>query len=130
MTGLLVVLKEAALDTGLIEEFETSASRVALPKTALDQRLLLCLYGLGTNAGLKRSAGATPDVSYEELLHVHRRFVHAASLKEACARVATATLAIRKAEGWGDAGPAWAVDSTKYGRLVRNILKNDRDTVR
>src|SRR3546814_6287870 len=47
MTGLLDVLKEAALDTGLLEAFETSASRVALPKTALDQRLLLCLYGLG-----------------------------------------------------------------------------------
>src|SRR3546814_9775168 len=58
MTGLLDVLKEAALDTGLLEAFETSASRVALPKTALDQRLLLCLYGLGTNAGLKRIAGA------------------------------------------------------------------------
>src|SRR3546814_6689288 len=32
MTGLLDVLKEAALDTGLLEAFETSASRVALPK--------------------------------------------------------------------------------------------------
>src|SRR3546814_18606356 len=85
----------SALDTGLLEAFETAASRVALPKTSLDQRLLLCLYGLGTNAGLKRIAGATPDVSYEELLHVHRRFVHAAALKEACARVANATLAIR-----------------------------------
>src|SRR3546814_17153182 len=43
MTGLLDVLKEAALDTGLLEAFETSASRVALPTTALDPRLLLCL---------------------------------------------------------------------------------------
>src|SRR3546814_8347080 len=73
MTGLLDVLKEAALDTGLMDAFETSASRVTLSKAALAQRLLLCLYGLGTNAGLKRVAGATPDVSYEELLHVHRR---------------------------------------------------------
>src|SRR3546814_4784191 len=76
MTGLLDVLKEAALDTGLMDAFETSASRVTLSKAALAQRLLLCLYGLGTNAGLKRVAGATPDVSYEELLHVHRRFIH------------------------------------------------------
>ena len=59
MTGLLDVLKEAALDTGLLDAFETSAARVALPKPVLDQRLLLCLYGLGTNAGLKRVAGAT-----------------------------------------------------------------------
>src|SRR3546814_12475660 len=62
MTGLLDVLKEAALDTGLMDAFETSASRVTLSKAALAQRLLLCLYGLGTNAGLKRVAGATPDV--------------------------------------------------------------------
>src|SRR3546814_572080 len=122
MTGLLDVLKEAALDTGLLEAFETSASRVALPKTALDQRLLLCLYGLGTNAGLKRIAGATPDVSYEELLHVHRRFVHAAALKEACARVANATLAIRNAAVWGDAGTACAAYSTKFGAWDRNLM--------
>lgn len=76
MTGLVDVLKEAALDTGLLDAFETSASRVALPKAVLDQRLLLCLYGLGTNAGLKRVAGAITDASYEELLHVHRRFIH------------------------------------------------------
>src|SRR3546814_2667004 len=81
MTGLLDVLKEAALDTGLMDAFETSASRVTLSKAALAQRLLLCLYGLGTNAGLKRVAGATPDVSYEELLHVHRRFIHAPALR-------------------------------------------------
>src|SRR3546814_4544489 len=65
MTGLLDVLKEAALDTGLLEAFETSASRVALPKTALDQRLLLCLYGLGTNAGLKRIAGRSEEHTSE-----------------------------------------------------------------
>src|SRR3546814_11652556 len=57
MTGLLDVLKEAALDTGLMDAFETPASRVTLSKAALAQRLLLCLYGLGTNAGLKRVIG-------------------------------------------------------------------------
>src|SRR3546814_16647724 len=83
-------LFRSALDTGLLDAFETSASRVTLSKAAVAQRLLLCLYGLGTNAGLKRVAGATPDVSYEELLHVHRRFIHAPALREACARVANA----------------------------------------
>jgi TnpA family transposase len=122
MTGLLDVLKEAALDTGLMDAFETSASRVTLSKAALAQRLLLCLYGLGTNAGLKRVAGATPDVSYEELLHVHRRFIHAPALREACARVANATLAIRNAAVWGDAGTACASDSTKFGAWDRNLM--------
>src|SRR3546814_7046959 len=122
MTGLLDVLKEAARDKGLIDAFETSASRVTRAKAAVAQRLLLCLYGLGTNAGLKRIAGATPDVSYEEVLHVHRRFVQAAALKEACARVANATLAIRNAAVWGDAGTACASDSTKFGAWDRNLM--------
>ena len=122
MTGLLDVLKEAALDTGLLDAFETSASRVALPKAILDQRLLLCLYGLGTNAGLKRVAGATTDANYEELLHVHRRFIHAGALREACARVANATLAVRNAAVWGDAGTACASDSTKFGAWDRNLM--------
>src|SRR3546814_9938836 len=85
----------------------TSASRVTLSKAALAQRLLLCLYGLGTNAGLKLVAGATPDVSYEELLHVHRRFIHAPALREACARVANATLEIGRAP--------WRERGGKYG---------------
>src|SRR3546814_14014368 len=67
-------------------------------------------------------AGATPDVSYEELLHVHRRFIHAPALREACARVANATLAIRNAAVWGDAGTACASDSTKFGAWDRNLM--------
>src|SRR3546814_2456070 len=122
MTGLLDVLKEAALDTGLMDAFETSASRVTLSKAALPQRLLLRLYGLGTNAGHKRAAGATPDVSYEELLHVHRRFIHAPALREACARVANTTLANRNAAVWGDAGTSCASDSTKVGGRDRNLI--------
>ncbi len=122
MTGLLDVLKEAALDTGFLDAFETSASRVSLSKETLDRRLLLCLYALGTNAGIKRVAGATPDVSYEELLHVHRRFIHAPALREASARVANATLAIRNAAVWGDAGTACASDSTKFGAWDRNLM--------
>src|SRR3546814_11087075 len=99
--------------TGLMDAFETSASRVTLSKAALAQRLLLCLYGLGTNAGLKQVAGATPDVSYEELLHVHRRFIHAPARREACARVANAPLAIRNAEVWGSVGTACEHESPK-----------------
>ena len=69
MTELVDVLKETALETGFLNAFETSASRVALPEDVLARRLLLCLYGLGTNAGLKRVAGGCADVRYEDLVH-------------------------------------------------------------
>ena len=122
MTGLLDVLKEAALDTSFLDSFETSASREALPRALRDRRLLLALYAAGTNAGLKRVAAGVPDVSYDELLHIHRRYVEPSALRAATARVADATLAIRNPLIWGDAGTACASDSTKFGAWDRNLM--------
>lgn len=122
MTGLLDVLKEAALDTGLLDCFESSASREALPRRVRDRRLLLALYAAGTNAGLKRVAAGMPDVSYDEMLHVHRRYIDPGALRAAAARVADATLAIRNPAIWGEAGTACASDSTKFGAWDRNLM--------
>ena len=55
-------------------QFQTSASRETLPQEARESRLLVCLYGLGTNAGLKRVASATSGVSYDEFSHFRRRY--------------------------------------------------------
>jgi TnpA family transposase len=122
MTGLLDVLKETALGTGFLNSFQTSASREALSPAVRNQRLLLCLYGLGTNAGLKRVAAGSPDVSYDELLHIRRRYIDPASLKAACAQVANATLAIRDPDVWGAPGTTCAADSTKFGAWDRNLM--------
>src|SRR5271157_6453404 len=54
MTGLLDVVKEADLRTDFTEAFTTAAAREATDRDDVRRRLLLCLYGLGTNAGLKR----------------------------------------------------------------------------
>ncbi|SFU94394.1 Transposase and inactivated derivatives, TnpA family [Aliiroseovarius crassostreae] len=122
MTGLLDTMKETALDTGFLDVFETSATREALSPEVRDQRLLLSLYGLGTNAGLKRVAAGTPSVSHDELLHIRRRYIDPASLRAACSRVADATLAIRNPTIWGEAGTACASDSTKFGAWDRNLM--------
>ena len=122
MTGLLDVLKETALDTGYLDAFETTASREALPRDDRDRRLLLSLYGLGTNAGLKRVAAGVSDISYDALLHARRRYIDPSSLRAACARVADATLAIRNPDIWGKAGTASASDSTKFGAWDRNLM--------
>jgi TnpA family transposase len=122
MTGLLDVLKEAALDTGFLDCFETSASREALPRAERDRRLLLALYAAGTNAGIKRVAAGVSDISYDELLHIHRRYVDPNALRAAAARVADATLAIRNPAIWGEAGTACGSDSTKFGAWDRNLM--------
>lgn len=54
MTSLLDILKETDLRVGFTERFTTVASREMLDRDTLQRRLLLCLYGLGTNTGLKR----------------------------------------------------------------------------
>lgn len=122
MTSLLDILKEAALDTNFLDVFETSASREALPRETRDERLLLSLYGLGTNAGLKRVAGGLSGVSHDELLHIRRRYIDATSLRSACAKVADATLAIRNPAVWGSAGTTCAADSTQFSAWDRNLM--------
>ena len=122
MTGLLDVLKETALDTRFLDCFESSASREVLAHDVRDRRLLLALYAVGTNAGLKRVAAGAGDISIDELAHVHRRYIDAKALRAACARVTNATLAIRNPGIWGPAGTTCASDSTKFGAWDRNLM--------
>uniref|UniRef100_UPI0035E3E22B Tn3 family transposase n=1 Tax=Sinorhizobium psoraleae TaxID=520838 RepID=UPI0035E3E22B len=121
-TGLLDVLKEAALRTGCLEAFKTSGDRVILDASTLQSRLLLCLYGLGTNAGLKRVSAGTEGVSYAELLHVRRRFIHKEALKAATASVTNALLAVRDPLVWGEGTTSCASDSKKFSAWDQNLM--------
>lgn len=53
-TGLLDVFKEADIRVGFSEAFHSASTREVIDRETLQRRLLLCLYGLGTNTGLKR----------------------------------------------------------------------------
>jgi hypothetical protein len=87
MTNLLDILKEADLRLGLTDHFTTVASRQILDPETLRKRLLLCLYGLGTNTGLKRISAGDLDSGYQDLRYVRRRFVHKEQLRAAIACV-------------------------------------------
>jgi hypothetical protein len=63
MTGLLDILKEADLRIGFTAAFATAAAREATDRDEVRRRLLLCLYGLGTNAGLMRCTCCSPASS-------------------------------------------------------------------
>jgi len=122
MTSLLDVLKETDLRVGFSDAFKTLASREALPREVVQRRLLLCLYGLGTNAGLKRMAASNREVSYADLLYVRRRFIDASALREAIRRVLDATLAVRLGHIWGEGTAACASDSKKFGAWDQNLM--------
>ncbi|MCA2222344.1 Tn3 family transposase [Nonomuraea aurantiaca] len=53
---LLDVLKDVAHVTDYTDAFTSVASRIVIDPAVLQRRLLLCLYGLGTNVGIKRVA--------------------------------------------------------------------------
>jgi len=120
-TSLIDVFKEADLRIGFSGLFHTTAVREVLDRLTLQRRLLLCLYGMGTNTGLKRVLSGEQDTSYKELLYVRQRFVRKSALREAIAKVANATFAIRQPEIWGEGSTTCASDSKKFGAYDQNL---------
>jgi TnpA family transposase len=121
-TNLLDILKETDLQLNFTEHFTSLASRERLPRDLLQKRLLLCLYGLGTNSGFKRLAGADPGTTYQDLHYVRSRYIHKEQLRNAIAHVANAIFQVRRAEIWGEGTTACASDSKKFGAWNQNLL--------
>jgi hypothetical protein len=82
MTSLLDVLKETDLRVGFSDALHSVASRAMLDRTVLQPRLLRCLYGLGTNAGLKRVVAGDPSLPY----HISSTRGDAISTKMCCGK--------------------------------------------
>ena len=122
MTSLLDVLKETDLRTAFSETFKSPTAREALPRDILQPRLLLCLYGLGTNTGIKRMNDGEHGISYKDLLYVRRRYLHKDHLREAIRSVVNATFQARQSALWGGGTTACASDSKKFGAWDQNLL--------
>jgi len=101
MTGLLDMLKEADLRVGFTDRLRSPTAYEALDRAVPRPRLLLCLNGPGTNAGLKRMASSQLGVSYKDLLYARRRYISPDQLREAIAAVTNATLRARDPLVWG-----------------------------
>jgi TnpA family transposase len=119
---LIDILKEVDLRLNFTTAFRTTASREALDPALLQRRLLLCLFGIGTNVGLKRIASQQPGVSFEELRYVKRRFVQKEALRAAITEVVNGTLSIRNPAIWGEATTACASDSKQFGAYDQNLM--------
>ena len=122
MTSLLDVLKETDLRVGFTGAFKSLGTREVLDREDLQYRLLLCLYGLGTNMGLKRMVPSRGGLSYRELLYTRHRFIEKDALREAIRRVVNATLASRLSHVWGEGTTACAADSKKFGAWDQNLM--------
>jgi TnpA family transposase len=122
MTDLLDFLKEADLQIGFTDIFCSAAARETLDRATVQRRLLLCLYGLGTNTGLKRVAAGEHDETYADLLYVRRRFITKEQLRAAITKVVNAIFRVRLASIWGEGTTTCASDSKKFGAWDQNLM--------
>lgn len=119
--NLLDLLKETDFHTEFTKHFKTTADREILDRKIIQRRLLLSLFGLGTNTGLKAvSAGSNTD-SYRELRYIRQKFIHKDHLRKANAEV-TNHIICNRMKVWGEATTACASDSKHFGSWNQNLL--------
>jgi len=122
MTNLLDVLKETDLRVGFTRAFHSPTPREHLDRDELQYRLLLCLYGMGTNAGLKRVVAGQDRVSYRDLLYTRRRFITTDHLRYAIGEIVNETLRARSPGIWGEGTTACASDARYFGAWDQNLM--------
>ncbi|MGH9900148.1 MAG: Tn3 family transposase, partial [Pyrinomonadaceae bacterium] len=122
MTNLLDVLKETELRVHFTEAFRATGFREVLDPDVLQRRLLLCLYGLGTNAGLKRMCSGGGEDRYADLQYIRRRYITKEQVRSAITQVCNAIFHARNPTLWGEATTACASDSKKFGAWDQNLL--------
>jgi len=121
-TSLLDTLKETDLRTSFSDIFKTTAMRETLSRKVLQKRLILILYALGTNTGLKRIAvGNEDNENYQDLIYLKRKFLNKNNLREAIAHISNEIFKIRMESIWG-VGTSCASDSKKFGAWDQNLM--------
>ncbi|MEM9541181.1 MAG: Tn3 family transposase [Cyanobacteria bacterium P01_E01_bin.42] len=122
MTSLLDILKETDLRVNFTRYFTSVSSRENIDPKVLQKRLLICLYGLGTNTGIKRLALGDLGEKYQDLLYVRRKFIHQSQLRNAIAEIINSTFSVRSPDIWGEGTTACASDSKKFGAWDQNLM--------
>lgn len=121
MTSLLDMIKEADLRLGFTDALKSPTAYETMNRAVLRPRLLLCLHGLGTNAGLQRMASLDSGLTARELAYVRRRYIGVDTLRRAIAIVADGTLHARNPAIWGSGTTACASDSKHFGAWDQNL---------
>lgn len=120
--NLIDLLKESDLQIELTNLIHTVASRENIPREVLQFRILLCLYGIGTNTGLKCVSSANDSVTYDDLKYVKRRFITVENVRLILVKIINKILEIRDPRIWGTATTSVACDSKKISVWDQNLM--------
>jgi len=121
MTNLLDMVKEADLRLGFTDVLKSPTSYESMDRALLQRRLLLCVHGFGTNAGLQRMASLGSGTSAKDLAYVRRRYLNVDSLRSAIAMITNGTLHARDPAIWGSGTTTCASDSKHFGAWDQNL---------
>jgi len=103
-------------------QFTSVATREHIPRAELQRRLLLVLYALGTNLGIRAVViGGDHGETEAALRRIRRMFLTRDNLRAAIALVVGETFA-RRDEAWWGTGTACASDSKKFGSWESNLM--------
>jgi TnpA family transposase len=122
LTSLLDVFKEADLRIRFTDVFRSATAWENLDREVIQERLLLTLYGLGSNAGIKRMSAGQVRSNYKDLLYVRRRYITKDQLRAAIREVVNAIFRERQVHIWGEGTTACASDSKKFGAWDQNLM--------
>jgi TnpA family transposase len=121
MTSWLDMVKETDLRLGFTEALKSPTSYETMERAVLQPRLLLCMHGLGTNAGLQRMAGLDSGTTARDLAYVRRRYISVETMRRAIAIVTDGTLSARNTAIWGSGTTACASDAKHFGAWDQNL---------
>lgn len=122
MTNLMDILKETDLRVNFTELFKTMATHEKLDRDTIQKRLILTLYALGTNTGLKRVTSGDHGENYQDLLYIRRKFINKSNLRNAISKLTNAILEIRNKDVWGDGTTTCASDAKKFAAFDQNLM--------
>jgi len=119
---LIDVLKEVDFRVGFTKNFPGLGVRSAISKDKVQKRLLFCLYGLGSNVGIKRLATSDTNESYSDLRYIKNRHLSSSCVRAAIQDVVNDLLKIRDPNIWGNNNVGCACDSKRFNVWVQNLL--------
>ncbi len=119
---LIDMLKEAVLRTGCLRSVTSVAGHGSLSEHVLAERLLLAIYGYGTNTGIRAVAAGEHGHGEDEIRYARRRYLTAEAARQIAIETADATFTARQRTLWGEGSTAVASDSTHFGAFDQNTF--------
>jgi Tn3 transposase DDE domain-containing protein len=118
---LIDILKEALLRTGALDQVASVAGGSLKPEI-LAERMMLAIYGYGTNTGIRAVLPVGGAHTEEDVRYVRRRYLTPPAAQAIAIGIANATFAARDTGLWGSASTAVASDSTHFRSWDQNLF--------